>query len=452
MTTETKDSGVKWIGTVPADWTLLKMKHCSYMKGRIGWQGLTADEFIEEGPYLVTGTDFERGRVCWDRSYHISEKRYNEAVPIQLKVGDLLVTKDGTIGKLAYIDELPGKVSLNSHLLVIRPVGGKYINRFLYWVLGSSVFQGYYELVSYGSTMDSLSQEKIGEFEFYAPPIDEQRAIAAFLDAECDKIDSIIDDLERQIELLQQYRRMIVTETITKGLDDSVGYKDSGIPWYGKIPKHYELKRLKYLLRQNCVNMRVGPFGSALSADDIKSEGYWVYNQRCVLDENFEENDSCVDAQKFAELKTFRVYPGDLLITTRGTIGRIAIAPTNTPIGILHPCIIRFVVDETLITNELVKMIFNDSNIVRDQLFMQSNATTIDVIYSYTLKNILLPVIPHKEQQRIIEFIKEKCTKIDGVLHEKELQLEKAKAEKYALIYEYVTGKKRVKEVMSYAK
>ena len=57
MTTETKDSGVKWIGTVPADWTLLKMKHYSYMKGRIGWQGLTADEFIEEGPYLVTGTD-----------------------------------------------------------------------------------------------------------------------------------------------------------------------------------------------------------------------------------------------------------------------------------------------------------------------------------------------------------------------------------------------------------
>ena len=84
MTTETKDSGVKWIGTVPADWTLLKMKHYSYMKGRIGWQGLTADEFIDEGPYLVTGTDFERGRVCWDRSYHISEKRYNEAVPIQL--------------------------------------------------------------------------------------------------------------------------------------------------------------------------------------------------------------------------------------------------------------------------------------------------------------------------------------------------------------------------------
>ena len=230
MTTETKDSGVKWIGTVPADWTLLKMKHYSYMKGRIGWQGLTADEFIDEGPYLVTGTDFEKGHVCWDRSYHISEKRYKEAVPIQLKVGDLLVTKDGTIGKLAYIDELPGKASLNSHLLVIRPVGEKYINRFLYWILGSTVFQGYYELVSYGSTMDSLSQEKIGEFEFYAPSLDEQRAIAAFLDVKCAEIDSIIDDLEWQIETLKKYRRSIITETVTKGLCRKTPLRDSGNP------------------------------------------------------------------------------------------------------------------------------------------------------------------------------------------------------------------------------
>ena len=73
------------------------------MKGRIGWQGLTSDEFIEEGPFLVTSTDFENGRVCWDRSYHISNKRYEEAPEIQLQIGDLLVTKDGTIGKLGLV-------------------------------------------------------------------------------------------------------------------------------------------------------------------------------------------------------------------------------------------------------------------------------------------------------------------------------------------------------------
>ena len=209
------DSGIKWIGKIPSDWVLLKMKHCSYMKGRIGWQGLTADEFIDEGPYLVTGTDFVRGRICWDRSYHISEKRYNEAIPIQLQVGDLLVTKDGTIGKLAYIDELPGKASLNSHLLVIRPIGGKYINRFLYWVLSSSIFRGYYELVSSGSTMDSLSQEKIGEFSFFAPSIEEQDMIADFLDVECKKMDDVIDELQKQLDIMKQRKEALIYEYVT---------------------------------------------------------------------------------------------------------------------------------------------------------------------------------------------------------------------------------------------
>jgi type I restriction enzyme S subunit len=163
---EMKPSGIAWIGEIPSDWEIIRLKQYAYLKGRIGWQGLKAEEFVDEGPYLVTGTDFDEGRVCWERSYHISEERYDEAPQIQLRVGDLLVTKDGTIGKLAYIDNLPGKASLNSHLLVVRPLRGKFFNEFLYWVLASTVFQSYYELTSDGSTMDSLSQEKIGDLHF----------------------------------------------------------------------------------------------------------------------------------------------------------------------------------------------------------------------------------------------------------------------------------------------
>ena len=451
MTTETKESGVKWIGTVPSDWEINKIKYIAVLKGRIGWQGLTSDEYTDEGAYLITGVDFENGGINWDSCVHVPMRRWEEARDIQIEDGDLLITKDGTIGKVAIVSGCTAPTSLNSGVLRISTIDG-YDRRFLYWVLQSDVFWTWFADKNAGnSTIQHLYQGDFAEFKYAIPPIDEQRAIATFLDAECAKIDSIIDNLERQIDVLHKYRRMVVTETVTKGLDKSVEYKDSGIPWYGKIPKHYEVKRLKYLLKRNCVNMRVGPFGSALSADDIKTEGYWVYNQRCVLDENFTENDNCIDAQKFAELKTFKVYPGDLLITTRGTIGKVAIVPTNAPVGILHPCIIRFVVDESLIKNELVKMIFNDSNIVRDQLFMQSNATTIDVIYSYTLKDIILPVIPYEEQTRIIEYLKNKCAKIDIILKGKELQLDKAKAEKCALIYEYVTGKKRVKEVMNHA-
>ena len=132
-----KNSGIEWIGQIPEGWSVIPMKHYFYMKGRIGWQGLKADEFTEDGPYLVTGTDFVNGKVCWERCYHISEERFNEAPEIHVEKGDLLITKDGTVGKLALIDEKPEKVSLNSHLLILRPTKNNVDNHFVYWALQS---------------------------------------------------------------------------------------------------------------------------------------------------------------------------------------------------------------------------------------------------------------------------------------------------------------------------
>lgn len=215
--------------------------------------------------------------------------------------------------------------------------------------------------------------------------------------------------------------------------------KDSGIAWIGEIPEHWNIKKLKYLLKPNCVNMRVGPFGSALSGDDFKDEGYWVYNQRCVLDKNFETNDTFVDEYKYKELNAFTVDTGDMLITTRGTIGKVAIVPENCPVGILHPCIIKFVLNQDLINNELVEIIFNNSNMIMDQIMKKSNATTIDVIYSYTLKDLLLPVIPMNEQIEIIDFLDKKCFEIDDILVDLNKQVEILTAYKKSLITETVT-------------
>lgn len=215
--------------------------------------------------------------------------------------------------------------------------------------------------------------------------------------------------------------------------------KDSGIAWIGEIPEHWNIKKLKYLLKPNCVNMRVGPFGSALSGDDFKDEGYWVYNQRCVLDKNFETNDTFVDEYKYKELNAFTVDTGDMLITTRGTIGKVAIVPENCPVGILHPCIIKFVLNQNLINNELVEIIFNNSNMIMDQIMKKSNATTIDVIYSYTLKDLLLPVIPMNEQIEIIDFLDKKCSEIDDILVDLNKQVEILTAYKKSLITETVT-------------
>ena len=210
-----KDSGIEWIGEIPESWSFSKLKYDAYMKGRIGWQGLKADEFIEEGPYLVTGTDFEDGKVRWERSYHISEERFNEAPEIQLKEQDLLITKDGTIGKLAYIDYLPGLASLNSHLLVIRPKRERFLNKYLYWVLSSDVFFQYTEYAQDGTIMASLSQEKISQFVFGLPSIQEQQMIAKYLDEQCAEIDALISGNESTIEKLKEYRQSVIYEAVT---------------------------------------------------------------------------------------------------------------------------------------------------------------------------------------------------------------------------------------------
>ena len=120
MTEQMKPSGVAWIGEIPTDWSTKKIKYLASLKGRIGWQGLTSDEYTDEGPFLITGVDFSNGSIDWDSCVHISEKRWEEAPEIHISNGDLLITKDGTVGKVAIVEGLTDKASLNSGVLLIR--------------------------------------------------------------------------------------------------------------------------------------------------------------------------------------------------------------------------------------------------------------------------------------------------------------------------------------------
>ena len=444
MAEQMKPSGIDWIGEIPCSWNIKRIKYLAQLKGRIGWQGLTSDEYTDAGPFLITGVDFSDGGINWKICVHITEERWAEAPEIHIKNGDLLITKDGTVGKVAIVENLQEKASLNSGVLLIK-TSDEYSKKFLYWVLLSEEFWTWFRLKNAGnSTIIHLYQNDFAEFSYTFPDITEQNAIADFLDKECAQIDSIAADLEKQIDLLQQYKKSLITETVTKGLDKSVPMKDSGVEWIGKIPAHWDFKRLKFMLENSSDSMKVGPFGSALSGSDFTDEGKWVYNQRVVLDNNFSENTTFVSEEKFQEMRSFAVYPGDILITTRGTIGKVAIVPEGANEGILHPCIIKFRVDKEMIIPELLQLIFNESDFVKDQITLMSNATTIEVIYSYSLKDILLPVIPADEQEKIYGYLSKKCIAIDGIIAEKQKALATITNHKKSLIYEVVTGKKEV--------
>ncbi|ASF27974.1 MULTISPECIES: restriction endonuclease subunit S [Bacillus amyloliquefaciens group] len=214
-----KDSGVEWIGEIPEHWEVTKIKYTTYVKGRIGWQGLKSDEFIDEGPFLVTGTDFTQGFVNWDTCYHISEERYNEAPPIQLQENDLLITKDGTIGKLAIVKEMPYKAILNSGVFVTRPFHNKYLSKYMYWLLSSTIFDKYIKFMETGSTIKHLYQETFVNFSYPIPTIVEQTEILNYLDIKIGEIDSIKSNLVKQIEKLKEYRQSLIYEAVTGKID-----------------------------------------------------------------------------------------------------------------------------------------------------------------------------------------------------------------------------------------
>lgn len=171
---------------------------CFSLRARIGWQGLRSDEFKTEGPYLVTGVDFHNGRVDWDDCYHVTEERYAKDKGIQLHEHDLLITKDGTIGKTAVVIDCPEKVTLNSGVFVVRAINNEVVPEFLYYVLNSHCFDMFVRNVLTGSTIKHLNQEKFYKFSFEAPDVPTQKKIVEVLES----IDAVIDKTR---EVIQKY-------------------------------------------------------------------------------------------------------------------------------------------------------------------------------------------------------------------------------------------------------
>ncbi len=440
MAEKMKHSGIDWIGDVPENWYVIKLKYFSYLKGRIGWQGLTADEFIDEGPYLITGTDFENGRIQFDRSYHISDERYNEAPEIQLKEGDLLVTKDGTVGKMAYVDMLPDKASLNSHLLLIRPLENKFDNRFLFWLMSSSVFSGYTEYAQDGTVMASLSQEKIGNFIAYFPEIAEQQAIADFLDKECTQIDSIAADLEKQIALLQQYKKSLITETVTKGLDKSVPMKDSGVEWIGKIPEHWAISRVKHI---------ASLCSGATPSKDVLSywEGNipWVSSQE-VKSDIIKDTGLHISEEAINSCSTQLMPAGTLVMVVRSGILQHTIPVALLGVSAtINQDIKAFQFNHLMLPAYFKYYIQGENDALLSVII--KDKTTVESVDNQLLLSLKIMVPPIEEQKAIVAFLNYKCGCVDKILNDKQEQLNLLVQHKKSLIYEYVTGKKRVKEV-----
>ena len=195
------------------------------MKGRIGYENLRSDEYTDEGPYLVSSVHFKGGKIEWDKCNHVTRERFEMSPDIILQKHDVLFMKDGALmGKLAYIDELPGKACLNSHLLLMRPLKGKYLPKFLLYVLMTDVFEAYMIEERKGTTFFGFSQESMGNFPLSLPPISEQKEICDYIDRKTKQLDDLAAKAETAIERLREYRAALISSAVT----GKVMVKDEG--------------------------------------------------------------------------------------------------------------------------------------------------------------------------------------------------------------------------------
>ena len=414
--TRMKESGIDWIGQIPEEWEVTKLKYALLISNGKDYKDIE----VEEGGYPVIGSG---GVFARARNYMYD--------------GDVvLLGRKGTIDKPLFYS---GKFWTVDTMFYSTALNGNNI-KFMYYSSLLIPFSYY----STATALPSMTQSDLNNHVLCLPSVSEQQKIADFLDKKTAQLDKVKVLLEEQIQKLKDYRASLIYETVTKGLDKTVPMKDSGIDWIGQVPQGWGVSKLKFILEKGINSIKVGPFGSSLSGDAIRSSGKWVYNQSNVLDNNFTETDFYISEAKCKELKNFSVSSGDILLTTRGTIGRVAIVPKKYCEGIIHPCLMKFKVDSKIVLPELIKYLFNDIPLVREQLNFLSNSTTIDVIYSYNLKNIIIPIIPIEEQYSTLEVLDRQTSDVDSLIKIKQKHIENINKQRQTLIYDYVTGKRRV--------
>ncbi|MBL8501517.1 MAG: restriction endonuclease subunit S [Nitrosomonas sp.] len=215
-----KDSGVEWLGEIPEHWDPKKIGAISSLKGRLGWQGLKAEEYRDHGPYVVSSAHFENHQIDWDACPRVSQERYDIDSNIQLAPNDVLLMKDGAaMGKLAFLESLPGPACLNSHLLLFRPVNADgddtYFPRFAFYYMQTGYFQEFIKVNGTGATFLGISQEAIARYQIAMPPHSEQIAISTFLDKETAKLDTLTTEAQRAVSLLQERRTALISAAVT---------------------------------------------------------------------------------------------------------------------------------------------------------------------------------------------------------------------------------------------
>ena len=403
---EYKDSGVEWLGEIPASWVATNLKRYCHIT-----DGSHHSPAIEsEGLPFVSVTDVGTNEINFIDAKKISNQAFMRLVKEGCKpsVGDVLLTKDGTIGRACIVTEnMPDFVILSS-LGLLTPIKSL-MNKYLYYFLISGINIDQMNSVIHGSALRRMTISKIEDLVLVLPHAEkEQIQIANFLDHETAKIDSLIEKQKQLIQLLKEKRQAVISHAVIKGLDPSVKMKDSGVEWLGEVPEHWEIGRLK-----NVLSIKNGRDYKAVEVED---GGYPVYGSGGIFKRSSEF-----------------LYDGiSLLFGRKGTIDKPLLVEG------------KFWTVDTMFYSELVK------NVDPEYIYFQSLGFPFDKLSTNTalpsmtqedLLNLGFVIPPVKEQAEISKFIKQYLEKNHTLMKKAESAIQLMQERRTALISAAVTGK-----------
>ena len=408
---EYQDSDVEWLGEIPNNWQVKKLKYlCKVTTGN-----KDTVNAVEDGkyPFFVRSQTVERinsvGADC-------------EAV---------LTAGDGVgVGKVYHYYK--GKFDFHQRVYMLYDFGAV-TGRFVYYYLSSN----FYKVALEGnakSTVDSLRLPQFLNFEFSLPTIEEQDWIVDFLDHETAKIDSLIAKQEKLIELLKEKRQAVISHAVTKGLNPDVNMKDSGVEWLGQVPEHWTVSLIKYQCKEITDGAHISP--------DLENGEHFFVSIRDIKEGIINFEDALLTSDKSYQYLVHtgcKPFVGDILFSKDGTIGQTAITPSDMDFVVASSLII-IRPKYSKVTSEFLDLLLR-SDIVQEQVESFVKGAALRRLSIQNLLKIWGVFPPIDEQTKIVNFVFSQLDKYKDLEAKAEKQVELLKERRTALISSAVTGK-----------
>lgn len=413
-----KDSGVAWIGEIPAHWETVKPKYTMFLQKGTKPQELT-DEDNGNPPYLTM--DVLRDRANKTTMYPTS---VNDLVKVD--DGDILVLWDGAnageilLAKEGYLSSTMARFGFDTDKLDSR-----------YWFYFLKGLEPILKEFAGGTTIPHLDSSKIMEEPYPIPLMEEQQAIVRYLDCKVAKIDKLIAENEAQVKELEEYRTAVISEVVTKGLNPNVPMRDSGIQWIGEIPAHWDILPLKRCLASHLM------YGANETAES-DNPTFPRYIRITDIGENNTLRKDTYKTLSPSVAKDYMLQKGDLLFARSGaTVGK-----TYLYNGEFEACFAGYLIKASFNSKMLPKYAYyftqtDAYNSWKNQVFIQATIQNIGAD-KYSVLPICVP--PIEEQRAIISSIEDRIKNYNIVIEKLSEQIEELKAYKIALISEAVTG------------